>query len=251
MPARRAGWRLTPFLLAFLAFPLACSKTDASSPPPSATALVPPPAASAGVAAFAVPAPSAPLASPRDAASGAGTTAPFAKRHTRVLHTGDSMVGGGLARALRPKLEADGAKYFRDVWESGSLRDFSRSDRIAKRIKDDKPDLILLSLGANDVYETKPEVMAPFVAKIAKMTEGIDCVWIGPPIWKREYDRIVPVLRDNAAPCVFFDASGIEMHRKPDGIHPDEKGGETYADALWAFLRPPDAGNPAASPTKD
>jgi lysophospholipase L1-like esterase len=148
------------------------------------------------------------------------------------------MVGGGLARALRPKFEADGAKYFRDVWESGSLRDFSRSDRIPKLIKDDKPDLVLLSLGANDVYETKPEVMAPFVAKIAKMTEGIDCIWIGPPIWKDEYKRLVPVLRDNAAPCRFFDASEIEMHRKPDGIHPDEKGGETYADAFWVYLRP-------------
>jgi acyl-CoA thioesterase-1 len=149
------------------------------------------------------------------------------------------MVGGGLARALRPKFEGDGAKYFRDVWESGSLRDFSRSDRIPKLIKETHPDLVLLSLGANDVYEKKPEVMAPFVAKIAKMTEGIDCVWIGPPIWKDEYKRLVPVLRDNAAPCTFFDASEIEMHRKPDGIHPDEQGGETYADALWSFLRSP------------
>jgi hypothetical protein len=147
------------------------------------------------------------------------------------------MVGGGLARALRPKFEAEGAKYFRDVWESGSLRDFARSDRLARLIREDKPDLVLLSLGANDVYEPKPEVMAAFVAKIAKMTAGIDCVWIGPPIWKEQYKRIVPVLRDNSAPCTFFDSSELEMHRKPDGIHPDEKGGETYADAFWRSFR--------------
>jgi len=148
------------------------------------------------------------------------------------------MVGGGLARALRPKFEADGAKYFRDVWESGSLRDFSRSDRISKLIKETRPDLILLSLGANDVYETRPEVMAPYIAKIAKMTSGIDCYWIGPPIWKDEYKRIVPVLRDNAAPCTFFDSSDVQMQRKKDGIHPDEKGGEAYADAVRRVFRP-------------
>jgi lysophospholipase L1-like esterase len=146
------------------------------------------------------------------------------------------MVGGGFARALRPKVEKTGAKYFRDVWESGSLRDFSRSDRIPKLLKDLHPDLVLLSLGANDVYEPKPEVMGPYIGKIAKMTEGIDCIWIGPPIWNEKYKRIVPVLRDNSAPCRFFDSSDIEMHRKPDGIHPDEKGGETYADAFWLFF---------------
>jgi lysophospholipase L1-like esterase len=148
------------------------------------------------------------------------------------------MVGGGLARALRPKFEATGAKYFRDVWESGSLRDFARSERIPKLIIEHRPDLVLLSLGANDVYEPKPEVMAPFIAAIAKMTAGVDCIWIGPPIWKDKLLPIVPVLRDNSAPCRFFDSSGIEMHRKADGIHPDEKGGETYADAFWAFFGP-------------
>jgi lysophospholipase L1-like esterase len=149
------------------------------------------------------------------------------------------MVGGGRARARRPKFEGDGAKYVSDVWESGSQRDFARSDRIPRLLEENHPDLVLLSLGANDVYEPKPEVMAPYIAKIAKMTQGTDCIWIGPPIWKDAYKRIVPVIRENAAPCIFFDSSEIEMHRKPDGIHPDERGGETYADAFWAFYRPP------------
>src|SRR4051794_15631861 len=69
-----------------------------------------------------------------DAALAAALPAP--KAYKRVLHAGDSMVGGGLARALRPKVEAEGAKYYRDVWESGSLRAFSRSDRIPKLMKE-------------------------------------------------------------------------------------------------------------------
>jgi lysophospholipase L1-like esterase len=152
------------------------------------------------------------------------------------------MVGGGLARALRPKFEGEGAKYYRDVWESGSLREFSRSDRIPKLVQSFHPDLVILTLGANDVFEPKPEVMAPFIDKVAKMASGkegaIDCWWIGPPMWKEEYKRMVPVLREHSAPCTFFDSSDIEMHRKPDGIHPDEKGGETWADAFWQVFRP-------------
>lgn len=143
------------------------------------------------------------------------------------------MVGGGLARAIRPKWEGEGAKYIRDVWESGSLRDFARSDRIPTLIKTHHPDLILLTLGANDVYEKDPEILAPFIEKIAKMTNGIDCWWIGPPFWKKEYERMVDTFRKHVAPCQFFDSSGIEMDRKSDGIHPNEKGGETWADAVW------------------
>jgi lysophospholipase L1-like esterase len=159
------------------------------------------------------------------------------KVYKKVLHTGDSMVGGGLARALRPKFEAEGAKYIRDVWESGSLRDFARSDRIPNLLKTHHPDLVVLTLGANDVYEKDPEVVAPFIEKIAKMTTGTDCLWIGPPFWKKEHERMVDTFKKHVAPCEFFDSSGIEMQRKKDGIHPDEKGGEQWADAIWSAVR--------------
>lgn len=173
----------------------------------------------------------------KDAGSADAAAARPHREYKRVLHAGDSMVGGGLARALRPKWEAEGAKYIRDVWESGSLRDFARSDRIPTLLKRHKPDLIILNLGANDVYEKEPEVVAPFVEKIAKMVQGTECWWIGPPLWKKEYERIVATLRDHSAPCIFLDSSPIEMQRKKDGIHPDEAGGETWAAAIWAQLR--------------
>lgn len=190
------------------------------------------------------------VASPSSVAPAIDAAKEPPKIYKRVLHTGDSMVGGGLSRALRPKVEAEGAKYFRDVWESGSLRAFSRSDRIPKLMKELHPDLVILSLGANDVYEPNPEAMAAFVERIAKMTAGTDCWWLGPPIWKAEYKPFVQMIKEHVAPCTFFDASDIDMERKKDGIHPDEKGGETWALAFWMAFRgvPGAATSPDAGP---
>src|SRR5262245_39344857 len=96
----------------------ACSRADAPAAPASSAPITSSPApVSASASPSTLPSAEAPAPPPP-------ATAP--KHYARVLHTGDSMVGGGLARALRPKFEADGAKYFRDVWESGSLREFAR-----------------------------------------------------------------------------------------------------------------------------
>ena len=216
-----------------------CAKSEAST---TTTTTASPAASMSTATAQQSSAPPLIVGAAADPSQGSGvrpTTATAPKVYKKVLHTGDSMVGGGLARALRPKVEAEGAKYVRDVWESGSLRDFSRSDRIPNLLAAHHPDLVILTLGANDVYEKEPEVLAPFIEKIAKLATAkgtVDCVWVGPPFWKKEYERMVDTFKKHVAPCQFFDSSGIEMERKKDGIHPDEKGGEQWADALWKGL---------------
>jgi acyl-CoA thioesterase-1 len=93
---------------------------------------------------------------------------------------------------------------------------FARSDRVPKLIASTHPDLVLITLGANDVYEKNPAYLAKTVERIARMTEGRDCIWIGPPIWKAEYAPLVELLREHAAPCAFFESTGIAMERKAD-----------------------------------
>ena len=53
-----------------------------------------------------------------------------AKKYKAVVHMGDSMVGGGLCKALAPKFKAEGTKFIRDVWESASIPAFDESDRV-------------------------------------------------------------------------------------------------------------------------
>ncbi|MEO8876457.1 MAG: hypothetical protein ABI461_12785, partial [Polyangiaceae bacterium] len=73
---------------------------------------------------------------------------------------------------------------------------------------------------------------------------------------------IVDVIRQNCAPCVFFDSSTLKLERRADGIHPDDKGGETWANAFWDFYRTqpgapsaavnaPMLASPAASKTRE
>ncbi|MBX3232104.1 MAG: SGNH/GDSL hydrolase family protein [Labilithrix sp.] len=184
----------------------------------------------------------------------------IAKKHLRVLHTGDSMVGGGLSRALGPKFVADGAKYFRDVIESGTIHDFSQNDHLPKLLASTKPDLIVISLGANHVphfIDIEKEI-GPYVPKLIKRVEKIDCIWVAPPIWKPHQQKFNDWLKDHVAPCKFYDATSEERHleiaRREDKIHPNEKGGEVWADDFWKFYKEgegqffllPDAG--AAAP---
>lgn len=164
---------------------------------------------------------------------------PKAKKYARVLHTGDSMVGGGLARALGPKFEADGTKYHRDVIESGTIHEFSQNDHLPKLIASVKPDLILLTLGANHVPNSiDPEKeIGPYLPKLLKRVAGIDCYWIAPPIWKPSQAKFNQWLSEHVAPCRFYDASQLDIARRPDKIHPNEKGGEVWADDLWKFVK--------------
>jgi lysophospholipase L1-like esterase len=166
--------------------------------------------------------------------------APPPKKYSRVLHTGDSMVGGGLCKALQPRFEAEGAKFYRDVWESGRIFQFAASDRIPKLLKKIDPDLVILTLGSNDVWLNEPDRIASSAEKIAKMVSegGRDCWWLAPPVWKAYFKGIVELLREHSAPCAFFDATEVEMQRRPDGIHPSDKGGEAWADAAWKALHP-------------
>ena len=193
------------------AAPVPPSAVPPASPPvPTAEATVPPPAE---------PAP-----------------APEPKHYSVVVHTGDSMVGGGLCKALAPKFKAEGTKFVRDVWESASIIAFADSDRITKLMKKYDPDLVLLTLGANDVFDKHPEYMIRYIDTIVKKVGHRDCYWIGPPLWKGDAG-LVGVIRDHAAPCTFFDSSDLKLQRAGDGIHPTDKGGAVWADAFWASFR--------------
>jgi hypothetical protein len=182
---------------------------------------------------------------PSQAAASPSAAAPFSgKPYRLVLHTGDSMVGGGLCRALGPRFVAEGSKFVRDVWESGSIEDFAASDRLPRLIAQRDPDLVLLTLGANDVGGNVTDYLGKKVEKVAAITQhghARDCVWIGPPKWHLNGKPVIDMIRAHAAPCTFFDSTDIEMQRKADKVHPDERGGDQWAVAFWRFLRGPQA----------
>src|SRR5207247_1076947 len=133
---------------------------------------------------------------------------------------------------------AMGSHVVRDVWVSINIEGFARHPRFAKLLKENGPDLVILTLGANDFYVPNPKSLAPFVKSIAKRASqnGRECYWIVPVPWtKAKETGIVEVVKSSAAPCRVFDGSDLKLPRTPDGIHPTNTGGEEWADAFFAF----------------
>lgn len=216
------GRRPLVFLALVLAAASACSRTEARTEPA-------PTLAAAVVDAASPPPIMVELANE-------ATAAPRAYRI--VLHTGDSTVGGGhgLARALRTRFEAEGARYISDTVNSASLLTSETVEHVAESIAKHKPDLVLINLGTNEVFVPAPRALEHRIRAVVEKVGPRDCVWIGPPTWKGD-KGIVQVIRENAGRCRFFDSSNMELERISDGIHPTDKGGEKWAETFWTFFR--------------
>ena len=155
-----------------------------------------------------------------------------------VLHVGDSMVGGnwGLTRALEQRFSAEGAKFIHDYKVSESIVSYDHSPKLKTLIEKNRPDIVIITLGTNDVFVPYPASMAGNIRNIVKRVGTTECYWMGPPTWKPD-TGIVQVLKDNVAPCKFFDSSNLKLQRGGDGIHPTDRGGADWATSFWTYFR--------------
>lgn len=162
----------------------------------------------------------------------------------RVLHVGDSMVGafGGLTKALENHFKPLGAKFTSEVVTSLSVQTFARDKKLDTLIAKNDPDLVIITLGANDILAPFPKSLAAFIAAIAKKTTGRECWWLPPVPWKEAVASgpgFIQVVKDNAAPCKVYDGSGLTIARQPDGIHPSDRGGQVWADGFLKAYEAP------------
>ena len=184
---------------------------------------------------------------PPDVAEPPAPAGPRSLAGKKVLHVGDSMVGGtfGLTRALETKLSEQGAKIVRHTKVSESLASFAKTPTLKDLIRTHDPDIVVITLGANDANVPHPEVHARSVENIARRVGDRECWWIGPPSIKNASSgpssemSVVSVIRDHAGTCRFFDSSKLDLERTADGIHPNDRGAARWADAFWeVFLAP-------------
>ncbi len=110
----------------------------------------------------------------------------------------------------------------------------------------DKPDLVILALGANDALRgiepsTVRENLDKMIGKIE--TSGAKVLLLGmlaPPNWGEEYrhafDQIFPELaRIHHLPLYPFFLEGVAMKpelNQPDGLHPNERGVAVLVDRI-------------------
>lgn len=157
----------------------------------------------------------------------------------KILHVGDSMVGGnyGLTRSLEGKLAEEGAKIVRHTTVSESLNSFDKGPTLKDLIRTHDPDIVIINLGANDELSPYPQTYAHSVSNITKRVGDRECWWIGPPSWKGPDTGLVKVIADNVGKCHFFDSTKLDLERASDGIHPNDRGAAKWADAFWKVFR--------------
>lgn len=169
-----------------------------------------------------------------------------------ILDFGDSLTAGyGLpvAQAFPARLEAwlHGRGIAARVLNAGVSGD-TTADGLARLdwALADRPDLVILALGANDALRGIPP--ATVRDNLDKMIEkiqatGATVLLLGmqaPPSlgdeYKREFDRIYPELaHEHHLPLYPFFLEGVAMKpdlNQPDGLHPNEQGVAVLVDKI-------------------
>jgi acyl-CoA thioesterase-1 len=178
------------------------------------------------------------------ALTGGGGAEPAAARAPLVLDFGDSLTAGyGLpeSEAFPARLEAwlRAKGVTARVINAGVSGD-TTADGLARLdwALADKPDLVILALGANDALRgLDPTMVRDNLDKMIRRIEasGANVLLLGmlaPPNWGTEYDRafdrIFPDLaRTHHVPLYPFFLEGVAMNpelNQADGLHPNKKG---------------------------
>lgn len=236
-------WRGLELDLLSLSVLAACG---GAAPPPAATPAEPAPIASVAPPAAVAPVPAPPAPEPAAAVAAAPVHAPIEPlpKGTLVLQVGDSFaaaLGGELgklfkAAGLRSALEFKTASY---------IPNWSYGPEIPKYVANYQPDLVLVTLGANEVEIPKPEERVKAIKHLVGALGGRPCVWILPPLWKPD-TGLMKVIEANVAPCRSLDSSALvpDLPRGRDKIHPSAEGREIWAKAVFDWLSKERLGSP-------
>ena len=177
---------------------------------------------------------------------------PAAAHNPVILDFGDSLTAGyGLApeQAFPARLEA---ALRREGIEARVVNGGVSGDTTAGGLARlewalaDKPDLVILALGANDALRgIDPATVRGNLDKMIRKVEAVPAKvlligMLAPPNWGEEYktafDRIFPELaKIHDVPLYPFFLEGVAMKpefNQPDGLHPNERGVAVLVERL-------------------
>ena len=152
----------------------------------------------------------------------------------RVLHVGDSMVPL-VANYLRPVVQQRGGAYHIISEVSSSTSTWASRRLLHEATYDYDPDLILISLGSNELFAPPTRAVQRDIQQIVHQTRRRPCLWIAPPAWKPDHGFLA-LLKANLGHCRYFDSTQLDLPRMPDGRHPSWTGGHRWATAVWNAL---------------
>lgn len=171
---------------------------------------------------------------------------------TKVLHIGDSFAGA-LGLPLGDLLKQQGVRSVLKHTDSSYLTDWAWNGSLQKLIWTYNPDLVVITLGANELAIAQPEQRKRTVKKIVSQLGERPCLWIAIPLWDGKHNGLMDVIEQNVGPCVFMDTNELidvaQMPRMRDGIHPTTAARKEWASFVMGWLvahRAPEAEKPWA-----
>lgn len=252
MPCRRPHLSLLLPVLGALASlgPAGCGAPATSTTPEPATAVA---AAAPAGPAEETSAPAAPPAAPAatgtsdepPAAAAAAKAAPDPEsgealpRGTKVLVIGDSFAQS-LGVGLKTMEKDLGVKIVLQGEQSTYIPEWAGPKRdVPGLLRVHKPDLVVISLGGNELAMLDPSVRAPRVKELVGHMGATPCIWVAPALWGNKQTGLLEVIQQNSSPCRHFDSNVLtpELPRGGDKIHPNPEGQRKWAAGLVEWIR--------------
>jgi lysophospholipase L1-like esterase len=158
-----------------------------------------------------------------------------------VLHVGDSQLGyeQGLALELRTRFEAIDVRYHAETYTNAGLHSFATARTLEQLVRVTKPDVVLVTLGMNNLTVANPDEYAHDVKSIVEQAGNRPCWWIGPLRTNRPENGLLAMLARTTSPCRWTSSYDLEIERQPDAIHPTQRGASKWADSIWPALGAP------------
>lgn len=159
---------------------------------------------------------------------------------TKVLHIGDSFAGA-LGIPLGELLEQAGVRSVLKHKDSSYLTTWAWEPDLAQEIWRYNPDLVVVTLGANELGIAEPAQREKTVRKIVSTIGDRPCLWVAIPLWSERHNGLLDVIAKSSSPCVFYDTNEeldtLALPRIHDGIHPTNAARRVWAEAVFEYLR--------------
>jgi len=157
---------------------------------------------------------------------------------TTVLQIGDSFAGA-LGIDLNRELKEAGVRGVLKYETSTYIPTWASSKDLDHYLWKFHPDLVLITLGANELEIPDPAARAPTIHRLVGRLGGRPCVWVAPPLWQGARPALLDTIRSSCAPCLYLDSSALvpELQRMRDHIHPAMQARKIWAKAVIDWLR--------------
>ena len=160
-------------------------------------------------------------------------------------------MAGALGIALNRQFEAHGVKGQLRYETASFIPTWAWSKKLPVYLAQYDPDLVVISLGTNELQINNPEQRAKTIQRLVGRLEGRSCVWLAPPHLDAGDNGLRGIIRANCAPCAYVETDEIypDMPRTSDKIHPTMSAREEWARRVIDWLgahRAPDGDRPWA-----